>query len=335
MADNYLVHYGIKGQKWYERRFQNPDGSLTAAGRIRYGVGQAVKKAVPRVRILVKKKANRTQTIQEELKAQTEKEKEEAKQKAIRSGNANQILKYQDQMSTQELNDALNRMRSVSALSDQVSKEAKTTADANKYNKVSHKLGRGIVKLADFTMNSVNTVQKFVDAGKKAAKWFDDEDKSDFSKMTLDEAIDAAGKGKIKAGDWPKLFSAISAQDKVFAARGEKKPSKSAETKTESIEPQSTSSDAKTESKPAFTQSNNRSSLSGAANYYRDKSHDEKEARKDEAAANIKSFWNSRSIDDYASDGRKYSGDIKPVWNTSIDSSEYEKPNWFDELLKL
>ena len=34
----YLEHFGIKGQKWGDRRFQNEDGSLTAAGRARYGV---------------------------------------------------------------------------------------------------------------------------------------------------------------------------------------------------------------------------------------------------------------------------------------------------------
>lgn len=33
---NELYHHGIKGQKWGVRRFQNPDGSLTKAGRTRY-----------------------------------------------------------------------------------------------------------------------------------------------------------------------------------------------------------------------------------------------------------------------------------------------------------
>lgn len=32
-----LYHHGIKGQKWGVRRFQNEDGSYTAAGRKRYG----------------------------------------------------------------------------------------------------------------------------------------------------------------------------------------------------------------------------------------------------------------------------------------------------------
>jgi len=34
---NFLQHYGIKGQKWYMRRFQNLDGSYTKAGKERYG----------------------------------------------------------------------------------------------------------------------------------------------------------------------------------------------------------------------------------------------------------------------------------------------------------
>lgn len=34
-----LAHHGIKGQKWGQRRFQNEDGTWTAAGKERYGDG--------------------------------------------------------------------------------------------------------------------------------------------------------------------------------------------------------------------------------------------------------------------------------------------------------
>lgn len=38
MSDLYLVHHGIKGQKWGVRRYQNEDGSYTDAGKRRYGI---------------------------------------------------------------------------------------------------------------------------------------------------------------------------------------------------------------------------------------------------------------------------------------------------------
>lgn len=36
VAEDELYHHGIKGQKWGIRRYQNPDGSLTAAGKKRH-----------------------------------------------------------------------------------------------------------------------------------------------------------------------------------------------------------------------------------------------------------------------------------------------------------
>ena len=38
--DDHLEHHGILGQKWGIRRYQNPDGSLTSEGKIRYSSEQ-------------------------------------------------------------------------------------------------------------------------------------------------------------------------------------------------------------------------------------------------------------------------------------------------------
>ena len=45
VVDGYLMHYGVKGQKKGVRQWQNKDGSLTPAGRERYGYGVQKKSA--------------------------------------------------------------------------------------------------------------------------------------------------------------------------------------------------------------------------------------------------------------------------------------------------
>ena len=42
MNNNYIQHWGILGQKWGVRRYQNEDGTLTEEGRLRYRVGKNV-----------------------------------------------------------------------------------------------------------------------------------------------------------------------------------------------------------------------------------------------------------------------------------------------------
>lgn len=68
MYTEYLYHSGIKGMKWGVRRFQNPDGTWTEAGKERYGrkAAKAIRKAEKKARKQAVKKlrrANRNRRI--------------------------------------------------------------------------------------------------------------------------------------------------------------------------------------------------------------------------------------------------------------------------------
>ncbi len=79
----YLAHHGIKGMRWGVRRFQEEDGSLTPAGRRRYGaeVMNSLRKKAK------KSRAERNERInyrRREIMKKTYDDKETAQKKAIR-----------------------------------------------------------------------------------------------------------------------------------------------------------------------------------------------------------------------------------------------------------
>ena len=79
MDNTELKHWGVKGQKWGVRRYQNKDGSLTPAGKKRYEDDEA--------------------------------EYERKKSEAIKSGSATDVLEYKGKLTSQELRSALDRIR--------------------------------------------------------------------------------------------------------------------------------------------------------------------------------------------------------------------------------
>lgn len=81
-----LFHHGVKGQKWGLRRFQNPDGTLTAQGRQRYKVDSGprnVARAVFNTEIGQRLAVRRNKGYREDKKAINEqyKQKSEGKSK--------------------------------------------------------------------------------------------------------------------------------------------------------------------------------------------------------------------------------------------------------------
>lgn len=101
--ENYLVHHGILGMKWGVRRFQNKDGSLTAAGRSHYGYGPAEqKKAYKEIREEHKRASSREQLYKNYLSDDTNKQF-----KAVIEKHVNNVVSDEDK---KELSDLMNKM---------------------------------------------------------------------------------------------------------------------------------------------------------------------------------------------------------------------------------
>lgn len=105
MENDYLQHYGIPGMKWYQRRYQNKDGTLTAAGKKRYN--KEMDKLKQEERIL--KNKQRTQAKIDKLTAKR-KEIDELKGKTSKQNDTKPKKKSIKDMTDEELTTYKNRL---------------------------------------------------------------------------------------------------------------------------------------------------------------------------------------------------------------------------------
>lgn len=117
-----LYHHGTKGMKWGRRLYQNKDGSLTPLGRIRY--------RDPKARAELKRQATNEAKKQTAKTAAEEKAELEAKRaKLLKSNDAAELYKNRDLLSTEEINERINRINTEKRLSDLVP-ETKSKGEA-------------------------------------------------------------------------------------------------------------------------------------------------------------------------------------------------------------
>lgn len=145
-TEDYLKHHQVLGAKWHKRRYQNYDGSLTEEGRIHYGVGPARDKKAEKEKVKKEKeeakeakkaakkeakieakemKKNHGQKIADYRKM-TEEEVKQSKEKALKTGNVNEIAKNIQSYSKQELDDVYNLIQSRKKITDLTKENIKT-----------------------------------------------------------------------------------------------------------------------------------------------------------------------------------------------------------------
>ena len=99
--EEYLAHHGTKGQRWGVRRFQNSDGSLTAAGKLRYSVsngGRSISKKVdPKSAAKLKKRQAKETAKLERLKIKEAAKNEKLEKQKLHMTNKEYVKTLSDE----------------------------------------------------------------------------------------------------------------------------------------------------------------------------------------------------------------------------------------------
>jgi len=119
---DFIAHHGTKGMRWGQRRYQNPDGSLTPAGRKRYMKNNRFRQKY------LREQAKRLE--EERRKTETAKQRHD---RIMKSSNAEEILKNKDLLTTEELKERINRIKTEQELATYIKKSPTKMDKAKKH----------------------------------------------------------------------------------------------------------------------------------------------------------------------------------------------------------
>lgn len=114
VGKNFIEHHGILNMKWGRRRYQNPDGTLTAEGKIRY----SREKRKQAAKNLKKARKVREANKKKEMKLAKEKAKVEKKKAKIVEKGLDEVKKNSKLFSNEEIANLVNRNQLESRLAD-------------------------------------------------------------------------------------------------------------------------------------------------------------------------------------------------------------------------
>lgn len=148
MTNNELYHYGIKGQKWGVRRFQNEDGTRTQLGRKR-------------------RQQNRYRDISDE--------------DLRRSTDPKVLYANRDRLTDQELQNRLNRINMENNLARMSKKRSRSNEFTNKVldktieaasQEIAKEIGKGVAKAAMTALGGYAVAKLGGNATVQFAKWW-------------------------------------------------------------------------------------------------------------------------------------------------------------------
>lgn len=167
MDDTAIVHSGVKGMRWGVRRYQNYDGSLTNAGRKRYGDKGSLFSKTPSQKVAAAK-AKAAKTSASNRQANTSSDEMPSVQSIIRKASVKDVKKISNSLSDKDLQDYIKRKQLENQLDALVKNESAGTKALNKVKDVGNTIGtiyntvnnaRNMVQLVKTIKSDVSTLR--------------------------------------------------------------------------------------------------------------------------------------------------------------------------------